>query len=331
MYLKTAILFAWVIAAWIFVLFVPVTAWLKLLGCVILGMGIAGVAFNVGHDANHGGYSNNKYVNTLLGATYDVIGLSSYLWKIRHNFLHHTYTNILGHDVEIHGDGVVRMSPSMEYKWIHKFQHLYIWFIYPFIPFYWSLADVHLILVKRRYHEHQVPMPTAAELIWLFVGKLLWLVLFIGIPLGIGYTPLEIAIGFLLTYMSYGLLICVIFMLAHVVETAEFLEPNLGSNHVDDEWAICQVRTTVDFAPHNKFLTWYLGGLNYQVIHHLFPYICHIHYPKLAYIVAEVCEEFGVEYKVYETFTEAIVANYQWLKIMAVEPKPASNPPLAIH
>lgn len=326
MYLKTGILTFWVVGSWTFVIFSPAAAWIKLLGCIILGMGIAGFAFSVGHDANHGGYSNNKYVNTILGSTYDLIGLSSYLWKVRHNFLHHTYTNILGHDVEIHGDGLVRMSPTMEHKWIHKNQHIYIWLIYPFIPFYWSLADVHLILIKRRYHDHAIPKPKLWELMILLGGKIFWVGFFIGIPLLVGYTPLETILGFGLTYMTYGFLICVIFMLAHVVETAEFVEPSLGSNYVDDEWAISQVKTTVDFAPKNHFLNWYLGGLNYQVVHHLFPYICHIHYPKIAHIVAEVCEEFGVEYKVYNTLSGAIAANYRWLKIMAATPKIEPNP-----
>ena len=114
--------------------------------------------------------------------------------------------------------------------------------------------------------------------------------------------------------MTYGLVICVVFMLAHVLEPAEFVELSPNSLHVEDEWAILQVKTTVDFAPKNAFLNWYIGGLNYQTIHHLFPYICHIHYPQLAVIVAEVCEEFGIKYNVYPTFTGAIAANYNWLK-----------------
>lgn len=316
MYLKTLVIFAWVIAAWTFVVFGPPEMWLKAIGCVFLGCGIAAVGFSVGHDANHGGYSSRPWVNSALGLTYDVIGVSSYLWRYRHNFLHHTFTNILGHDVEIHGDDIVRMTPYVEYKSHHSFQHIFISFIYSIVPLYWAISDIKTMIFKRRYHDHPIPTPKPLDIFTLFAGKLIWLGIFIGIPIAVGYTPLQALAGFLITYMTYGVLICNIFMLAHVMEGVEFIEPDPDSLQVDDEWAVFQIRTTIDFAPRNHFLNWYLGGLNYQVVHHLFPQVCHIHYPKIAPILAEVCEEFGVKYSVYPTFKDAITANYSWLKRM---------------
>jgi linoleoyl-CoA desaturase len=325
MYLKTIFIFSWVIAAWLFTLFGPPIIWMKILGCVLLGLGIAGVGFSIGHDANHGGYSNHKWVNNILGLTYDVIGLSSYLWKFRHNFLHHTYTNILSHDVEIHGDGLVRMTPYMEHQWYHRFQHIFIYLIYPIIPVYWSIADIQLVLFKHKYHEHQIPPLKPLQMFILFAGKVIWVALFLIIPMAVGYTPLQTIVGFLITYMTYGFLICNVFMLAHVLEPAEFIQPADGSNQIDEDWAILQIRTTVDFAPQNKFLNWYLGGLNYQVVHHLFPHICHIHYPKIAPILAKLCEEYGVKYNVYPTFTEALICNYRWLKLLGTLPTLEQN------
>ncbi len=322
MYFKSAIILGWVIFSWALTLFSPPIIALKILGCIMLGMGFAAVGFSVGHDANHSGYSKKKWVNYSIGLTYDfVIGLSSYLWKFRHNYLHHTYTNISGHDVEIDGDGLVRMSPSKEHKSYHRFQHILINFAYAFVPFYWSFSDVNLILFKRKYHEYNIPKPTTLELSILLGAKLVWLGLYVGIPLALGYSPVEVIIGLCIVNMVYGIIICNVFMLAHVLEPAEFLEPSLPDNIVDDEWAIAQVKTTVDFAPENQFLNWYLGGLNYQVVHHLFPQTCHIHYPKIAPILAEVCEEYGVQYNVYPTFTKAIAANYRWLRIMGNAPE----------
>ncbi|MGB3636429.1 MAG: acyl-CoA desaturase [Rivularia sp. (in: cyanobacteria)] len=322
MYFKSAIILGWVFFSWILILFSPPVMWMKILGCIMLGMGFAGVGFSVGHDANHGGYSKKKWVNNTIGLTYDfVIGLSSYLWKFRHNYLHHTYTNILGHDVEIDGSGLVRMSPAREHKSYHKYQHLLINFVYAIIPFYWSFSDVKLILFKGKYYEYNIPKPNTLELLTLIGAKFVWLGLYAGIPFALGYSPIEIIIGLCIVNMVYGVLICNVFMLAHVLEPAEFIEPSLPDNTVDDEWAIAQVKTTVDFAPENKFLNWYLGGLNYQTVHHLFPHICHIHYPKIAPILAQVCEEYGVQYNVYPTFTKAIAANYRWLKIMGNPPE----------
>lgn len=322
MYFKSAIILGWVFFSWIFILFSPPVMWMKILGCIMLGMGFAGVGFSVGHDANHGGYSKKKWVNNTIGLTYDfVIGLSSYLWKFRHNYLHHTYTNILGHDVEIDGSGLVRMSPAREHKSYHKFQHLLINFVYAIIPFYWSFSDVKLILFKGKYYEYNIPKPNTLELLTLIGAKFVWLGLYAGIPLALGYSPIEVIIGLCIVNMVYGIIICNVFMLAHVLEPAEFLEPSLPDNTVDDEWAIAQVKTTVDFAPENKFLNWYLGGLNYQTVHHLFPHVCHIHYPEIAPILAQVCEEYNVQYNVYPTFTKAIAANYRWLRIMGNPPE----------
>lgn len=321
MYLKTAILLSWIISAWSLTVFGPLSGWMRLLGCVILAFGMAGFVFNVGHDANHGGYSNHPFVNRILALTYDFMGVSSYLWRYRHNVLHHTYTNISGHDVEIDGDGWLRMYHSQDYQWHHRFQHLYIWLVYCFVPFYWSYCDVDLVLRKGKYHEHNIPTLKLSEKITLLGFKVVWIGYVIGIPLAVGYTPLQVLLGVLLTFMTYGLIINIVFMMAHVVDSVEFFTPQSGTENIQDEWAIWQVKTTVDFAPNNHLINWYVGGLNYQVIHHLFPHICHIHYPKIAPIVAEVCQEFGVEYKVYPTFTEVLTANYRWLKALSTAPK----------
>ena len=316
MYFKTAIILGWVVSAWALTIFVLPMMWMKVIGCIVLGLSVAAISFNVGHDANHGGYSSNKSLNYIIGLSIDFIGVSSYLWRFRHNYLHHTYTNILGHDVDIDADGLVRMSPFTEHKWFHRFQHVFVYFIYSTLLFYWSATDVYLILFKRKYHEYAIPTPKPLEMLILLGGKLIWLGLFLGIPIAVGYTPIEALLGFLITYITAGLVSANIFMMAHVMQPAEFIQPNPDSNHIDDEWAIFQVKTTVDFAPKNHLINWYVGGLNYQTVHHLLPHICHIHYPKLAPILAEVCEEYGVKYNVYPTLGEALVANYRWLKLM---------------
>ena len=320
MYFKTAIIVGWVISAWALTIFFLPTIWMKVIGCIILGLGVAGIPFSVGHDANHGGYSSKKSVNYIVGLSIDLIGISSYLWKFRHNFLHHTYTNILGHDVDIDADGLVRMSPFAEHQWFHNFQHLSIYFLYSVLLIYWSLSDVYLIIFKRKYHDYAIPIPKRIDMFILLGSKIIWLGLFIGVPIAVGYTPIETLVGFCIAYMTAGLVSGNIFMMAHVMQPAEFIQPHSDSNNIDDEWAIFQIKTTVDFAPKNRFLNWYIGGLNYQTVHHLFPHICHIHYPKIAPILAQVCHERGVRYNVYPTFTEALAANYDWLKLMSNTP-----------
>ena len=316
MYLKTAIILGWVIAAWTLTIFFLPTMWLKVIGCIVLGLGVAAIPFSVSHDANHGGYSNNKSVNYIIGLGIDFIGISSYLWRFRHNYLHHTYTNILGHDVDIDADGLIRMSPFTEHKWFHQFQHVYVYFIYSILLFYWAATDVYLILFKRKYQEYTIPTPKPLEMFILLGSKLVWLGLFLGIPIAVGYTPIQALLGFAITYAVAGVVSANVFMMAHIMEPAEFIQPNPESNQIDDEWAIFQIRTTVDFAPKNHLVNWYVGGLNYQTVHHLFPQICHIHYPKMAPILDQVCEEYGVKYNVHPTLGKALAANYSWLKTM---------------
>ncbi|MBF2064628.1 MAG: acyl-CoA desaturase [Calothrix sp. C42_A2020_038] len=313
MYGKTVLILGWVIGAWTFIIFGQSGLWIKSIACIVLGLGIAAIGFSVGHDANHGGYSNHKSVNYLIGLIYDVAGISSFLWRFRHNYLHHTYTNILDHDVDIYGDGLVRMTPYLERRWYHKFQHIYVNFIYMLLPFYWSFGDIQIILFKRKYHNHIIPIKVK-DIFILLTGKVVWLWLFIGLPILLGYAPIQVIIGFSIVYMTHGVMVGNVFSLAHVLEPAQFIEPHPQSNQVDDEWAITQIKTTVDFAPKNALINWYVGGLNYQVVHHLFPNICHIHYPKIAPIIAEVCAEFNIQYNVYPSLLEALVANYRFLK-----------------
>ncbi|MFM1842146.1 MAG: delta-6 desaturase [Cyanobacteriota bacterium] len=316
MYLKTVTIVVWLFSAWAFVLFAPVIFPVRLLGCVVLAMAIAAFSFNVGHDANHNSYSSNPTVNRLLGITYDFIGLSSFLWRYRHNYLHHTYTNILGHDVEIHGDGVVRMSPEQQHFGFYRFQQFYIWILYLFIPFYWFLYDIYLVLSKGKYHDHKIPPFNPWELVTLLGIKVLWFGYVFGLPLALGFSLPQVLAGVAVTYMTYGIIICTIFMLAHVVESTEFLTPDPDTAAIDDEWAICQIRTTANFATQSPIWNWYCGGLNHQITHHLFPNICHIHYPQLEQIVKDVCAEFEVEYNVYPTLASAIASNYRWLETM---------------
>ena len=109
-----------------------------------------------------------------------------------------------------------------------------------------------------------------------------------------------------------GIILALVFQPAHVVMETEFPEPdNEGS--LEDNWAIHQFKTTSNFAPNNKVLGWYMGGLNYQVEHHLFPTICHIHYPAISKIVKATAEEYGVPYYSQKTFASAVKSHFQLL------------------
>ncbi|MFZ9737582.1 MAG: fatty acid desaturase family protein [Prochlorotrichaceae cyanobacterium] len=328
LYLKTAIIVAWIVGGWAALLLSPPLLWVKLMGCGLMGLGIAAYAMNVFHDASHGSYSHHAKLNAILRMGGDFIGISSYFWSIRHNKLHHVYTNIPGYDMEAHGDGIIRMLPSHEYRWYNRYQHFFIWLIYPIVPIYWFFSEIKLFINacqgSAAYEDIHIPVPKVQEILVFVIARILGLCFFVGLPLMLGYSLLETIVGLTLIYMTYGLVAVQVFMLAHILEKVDF--PTLAQNdrRLDEDWFLFQIRTTADFAHRNPILCWYLGGLNYQVVHHLFPNICHIHYPELADILDETCAKYGVNYRRYGTLWDAIVSCYRWLKQMAQDPVTAS-------
>jgi linoleoyl-CoA desaturase len=121
-------------------------------------------------------------------------------------------------------------------------------------------------------------------------------------------------------HLVAGFILSMIFQPAHVVKETTFPMPNL-ENEIENSWAVHELLTTANFARKNAVLNWYAGGLNFQVEHHLFPTICHIHYEALAPIVKETAEEFGLPYNEFETFSEAIKSHYDMLKRLSVNEK----------
>jgi linoleoyl-CoA desaturase len=120
-------------------------------------------------------------------------------------------------------------------------------------------------------------------------------------------------IGFLVYHFMLGLTLSIVFQLAHVVEITEFAEP-APTGKMESEWALHQLQTTANFATSNPLVTWYTGGLNYQIEHHLFPNISHTHYPALSKIVKELCQEMEITYIEFPSFYKALLSHLNHLK-----------------
>lgn len=279
-----------------------------LFGCLSFVKALIG--FNISHDALHGGYSSNPKINRWLGYTFDMIGTSSHIWKISHNGYHHTFTNIPGHDEDIDKAILLRLQPTDKLYPFHAFQHLYAPFLYCLTSFVWIWYGDYAWMVRElRKGElswkdcRQMLLLKAANLFAFLVVPLVWL----SAPwwqILLGYVALQCVGSF---YMS------VIFQLAHIVENVQFPQKNaLGA--IANEWAVHEMLTTSNFARHNRVLSYMVGGLNFQIEHHLFPYICHIHYPMIAEIVKKTAEEFKIPYNEYPTFRAAFKSHLRTLK-----------------
>jgi linoleoyl-CoA desaturase len=322
MALKTAIILTWFAASYGLLVFFASTWWQGLGLAISLGLAMAGIGFSIQHDANHGGYSDSKKLNRVLALTLDMLGGSSYLWGWKHNIFHHTHTNVAGSDPDIAAEPLLRMSPQQQRRGFHRFQHLYVWGLYALMPLKWHLIDDFESYARGTVNGHKYTRPKGWELVALFGGKAFFFGWSFVLP-AFFHPVWQVALFHLVMSWTLGLTLGLFFQVAHCVGEAEWPEPAGadGGYKLDREWAVHQVRTTVDFARDNKLLTWYLGGLNFQVVHHLFPKVCHVHYPAISRLLQESCEKFGETYRVHPSFTAALASHARWLKRMG-NPEP---------
>ncbi|MDQ3051590.1 MAG: acyl-CoA desaturase [Bacteroidota bacterium] len=282
---------------------------------LLMGFGLAGIGMCIMHDANHGAYSNNKLVNFIMGHTLNLVGGSVFNWKLQHNILHHTYTNIAHLDEDIADKLVLRFNPHTKVKNYQKLQYIYAFLFYGILTLYWALLKD--FIQFARYTRNGVNPGTTKENVIMVsrmvIDKLFYFALTLGIPLMVGIPLGHVLTGFLLMHFASGVILTVVFQLAHTVEGTAHPLPN-DAGDIENCWAIHQMNTTVNFSKGSPFLTWYLGGLNYQVEHHLFPRICHVHYPALAPIVEATAKEFDVPYLQNETFGKAFKSHMATLK-----------------
>jgi len=317
MLLKSAVILAWFVASYVLLVFFATEWWHGVLASVSLALSVAGIGFAVQHDANHGAYSKSKTVNKLMSWTLDILGGSSHVWSWKHNVFHHTYTNVKGTDSDIDVGIVGRLSPTHRKIWFHRFQHVYLWFLYGMIGPKWQFIDDFHGFSTGKIGGHKFPRGRKRTVMGMILGKVIFFGWALVIPMFF-HPVLTVLAFYFLSVFVMGVALSVVFQLAHCVEEAEFPVED-ADGKVEDAWAAHQIKTTVDFAQGHPFWTWYLGGLNYQIEHHLFPRICHLHYPRIAPVVREVCAEYGVPYAAHPTFGGALASHYRWLKRMGSE------------
>jgi len=285
---------------------------------LIMAVGMIGIGTSVMHDAHHGTYSANKKVNQFMGYILEAIGGYSVTWKIQHNELHHTYTNIAGLDDDIDSIKLLRFSPRQPRYWYHRYQYLYVWFFYMLMTLVWMTTKDYTQVIRYRQHDllvkHKVSLKQALFRITLF--KLFYYGYIIALPIIFSGMPWYYVIaGFFLMHFTAGLFLSCIFQPAHIVSSSEFALPaGTDKRTMASSWAVHEIENTTDFAPRNKVLTWFVGGLNFQIEHHLFTGICHIHYPRLAPLVRSVAKRFGLAYHVEPTFLKALADHVRMLK-----------------
>lgn len=313
MVLKTVVILVWLGAAYILLLFSASSLVLAIISAIAVAQGFVLVGFNIMHDGAHGSYSKSKRLNWIMGFTLDLVGGSNMFWRHKHNILHHTYTNISELDDDIQVFGVMRLSPEQPWRPWHRFQHWYAFPAYSLMTLLWVTIGDFRKFFTGRIGDYKLPEPSPAESFLFFLTKIFYFGYMLALPMFF-HPVLHVLAFFLIVHIVLGFTMALVFQLAHIVEDNTFPRPDPATGEIDNEWAIHEVETTANFAPESRLAAWYCGGLNFQIEHHLFPRICHIHYPAISKIVERTCREFRVAYVSYPTLSGAVAAHYRFLK-----------------
>jgi linoleoyl-CoA desaturase len=315
LFFKAIFLMTSCIAVYVHLIFFTPGIWFQIGESVLLGGLVAAIGFNIMHDGAHGSFSKYKWVNTIAAFSLNILGGNSFMWNVKHNVIHHAYTNIDGIDDDIDIKPWMRMTMTQKKYKLHKYQHIYFWLLYSLIYLLWIF-----VLDYQKYFKGKVSMMKIKKMsfgehfsFWFF--KVLNIFLYIGLPIYmVGFSSW--LLWFLIFTLVAGLIISIVFQLAHTVEHTAFPLPIEATNKMEDEWAIHQIKTTANFATKNKLVSWLVGGLNFQIEHHLFPKISHIHYPAISKIIKQACREYGITYIEYARVRYAVASHVAFLRQM---------------
>ncbi len=317
MFAKTAVILAWLVCSYLLLVFWagPWTAWIL---AVSLGLALACVGFNIQHDGGHRAYSRRPGFNALMAHTLDLVGGSSYFWNWKHNVFHHSNPNVAGLDDDIDFQPLCRLAPSQPRRAGHRFQHLYVWPLYSLLAVKWHFIDDYRQLWTGEIGGQRFPRPRRWALVVFAAGKLFFYCWAIALPLLL-HPPLHVLCFYGVASAAASLALAVTFQLAHCVEGPRFPTVD-GATTLPTEWAVHQVETAANFSTHNRALSWFVGGLNFQIEHHLFPRVCHVHLAELAPIVEATCREFGVSYQVNPSVGAALRSHARRLRMLGQAP-----------
>lgn len=315
LYLKAIVLVLAFVFVYIHLVFFTPIWPIALAEAVLLGALTAGIGFNVMHDGAHGSFSRRAWVNELAGMSINFLGANVFMWKTKHNVAHHSFTNVDEHDDDLNAGVFLRLGPNQKRYKLHRYQHIYFIFIYSILYFYWIFfTDYKKYLTKKVAHT-PIRKMTIQDHFSFWGFKLVHLFLFVALPVYmLGFLPW--ILGFLVYGLATGVILSVVFQLAHVLEETAYPLPDKDTNKLEDDWAVHQLRTTANFATKNKVLSWFIGGLNFQIEHHLFPTISHVHYPALSVIIKETCQEYGIPYIEHPNMRVALASHVNHLRYL---------------
>jgi linoleoyl-CoA desaturase len=315
LYLKAILLGIAFLALYVHLVFFTPGILLGIFESILMGGVISAIGFNIMHDGAHGSFSKYKGVNVLASFSLNILGGNSFMWNVKHNIIHHAYTNIDGVDDDIDIQPWLRMSSTQKKYMMHKYQHRYFWILYAMLYIFWIFILDYTKYFRQKIGGMKLKKMTVSDHILFWAFKAAHLSLFVILPIWFaGFIPW--LVGFLVMALFAGLVLSIVFQLAHTVEHTHFPMPAEADGRMEDEWAVHQLKTTANFATRNKIISTLVGGLNFQIEHHLFPKISHVHYPAISRIIKQTCAEFNIPYIEYPRMRMALASHVAYLKEM---------------
>lgn len=313
---KAVFLVVGFLALYVHLVFFTPPTFVAIIESMLLGLFTAAIGFNIMHDGAHGSFSSKQWVNQIAASSLNFLGANTFMWKMKHNVIHHAYTNIDGLDDDLDAKPFLRLCETQKYYKIHRYQHLYFWAAYSLLYIYWIFVTDYKKYFRKKIGDVPLKKMSLLDHISFWGFKAIHLMIFVIVPIYfVGFLPW--LIGFLIYGLFTGFVLSIVFQLAHTVSETSYPLPN-SINKMEDEWAIHQLKTTANFSTKSRIVSWYTGGLNFQVEHHLFPKVSHIHYPKINKIVKATCKEFGVKYIEYKRVKDAVISHISHLKQLSV-------------
>jgi linoleoyl-CoA desaturase len=315
LFIKAVILMISFVVVYVHLVFFTPNVFLQIAESILLGGIVAAIGFNVMHDGAHGSFSKYKWVNVIAAFSLNILGGNSFMWNQKHNIIHHAFTNVDGVDDDIDIQPWMRMSSTQKKYRLHKYQYIYFWVLYSLLYFFWIFVLDYQKYFKSKVGTMQLKKMKLSDHLIFWGFKVAHMFLFVGLPIYmVGFTSWVISFSVFVVFA--GLVLSLVFQLAHTVEHTAFPVPSEDDGRMEDEWAVHQIKTTANFATHNKLISWLVGGLNFQVEHHLFPKISHVHYPAISKIVKQACEEYNIKYIEYRRMRYAVASHVAFLKQM---------------
>ena len=313
LFVKAILLVVSFLAIYIHLVFYTPVTWLAIVECLVLGGLTAAIGFNVMHDGAHGSFSRYQWINNLAALSVNFLGANNFMWKTKHNVIHHAYTNVDGLDDDIDAKPILRLCETQKHYLVHRYQHFYFWAAYSLLYIWWVFVTDYKKYFMKRIGNVPLKKMSPVDHISFWSFKVIHAALFIALPIyTAGFMPW--LIGFLVSGLFAGFVLSIVFQLAHTVEHTHFPVANEETGKMEDEWAVHQLKTTANFATKNKLISWWVGGLNFQIEHHLFPKISHVHYPEISKIIKKACADFGIPYIEYPKMRLAVASHVSFLK-----------------